>query len=262
MPKRKHRPHHPDDFLRYRDGHQHDWNASRPLHPHPAHLEQEIDSLGRERRRIITENETIIDGNRALQSEVTRAKDKIHVLGQMIPQLQAEKETQIRELIQTELKLEAELRSKEPLKSEVRQLRAEVDDLNTSLHDLSSRANILREEITEAKVENEEVALMKDDVKMLHKLLIEARKTLEYEKRAREERVQEKQLTEDNLVRMRREIENLRAEQKGGGTKETRFEVGVYEATDRSPEARPRRRFDDSYDRTWTSRDDHGRHKR
>ncbi|CAN1296034.1 Protein FLX-like 3 [Linum perenne] len=175
MPKRKHRPHHPDDFLRYRDGHQHDWNASRPLHPHPAHLEQEIDSLGRERRRIITENETIIDGNRALQSEVTRAKDKIHVLGQMIPQLQAEKETQIRELIQTELKLEAELRSKEPLKSEVRQLRAEVDDLNTSLHDLSSRANILREEITEAKVENEEVALMKDDVKMLHKLLIEAR---------------------------------------------------------------------------------------
>ncbi|CAN1137654.1 Protein FLX-like 3 [Linum perenne] len=234
MPKRKHRPHHPDDFLRYRDGHQHDWNASRPLHPHPAHLEQEIDSLGRERRRIITENETIIDGNRALQSEVTRAKDKIHVLGQMIPQLQAEKETQIRELIQTELKLEAELRSKEPLKSE----------------------------ITEAKVENEEVALMKDDVKMLHKLLIEARKTLEYEKRAREERVQEKQLTEDNLVRMRREIENLRAEQKGGGTKETRFEVGVYEATDRSPEARPRRRFDDSYDRTWTSRDDHGRHKR
>ncbi|CAN0876298.1 Protein FLX-like 3 [Linum grandiflorum] len=164
--------------------------------------------------------------NRALQSEVTRKYGEIDKLEQIIPQLQAEKETNIRELIQTGLKLEAELRSREPLKVEVRQLRAEVENLNTSVDDLTSFASSLRQEIARVKAEKRQVPQMEVEIDEMHKQLIEARITLEYEKRANYEEAQNSQRMENYLVSLHRQIQEVREEQQGEGTKEPRLGGG------------------------------------
>ncbi|CAI0552385.1 unnamed protein product [Linum tenue] len=178
MSKRKHRHRHPDDLVGYRDGHQHDRNnRSRPVQQlDPVALEEELDDLDREMRRIISENQAIIDDNIALQSELARTNDKIHRLEERLPQLQAEKETHIRELIHTGLKLEAEVRSREPLKSEVRQLRVEVENLRDSVEDYTAIEYSLQEDIKEVKMANKSVPSLKADVDMMHEQLLDARK--------------------------------------------------------------------------------------
>ncbi|CAN1851576.1 Protein FLX-like 3 [Linum perenne] len=248
MSERERRSRQSVGFQGYQDGRVHDQNRSMPLHIHPALLEDERDVFDKEMRRINTKNQAIINQNRALQSEVTRKYVEIDRLEQVIPQLQAEKETNIRELIQTGLKLEAELRSMEPLKMEVWQLRAEVESLNTSVEDLTSLVNGLRHEIARVEVENKQVPLMEADIDTMQNELIEARRTFEYEQRAKHDEVQEKQRIENYLVSLRREIEELRAEQLDEGTNEPSLEGGGYQRMDLNPGTQNGDRFSDDYD--------------
>ncbi|KAL7001168.1 hypothetical protein U1Q18_002322 [Sarracenia purpurea var. burkii] len=67
--------------------------------------------------KIFGEKRRVIDENVILQRELVAAKDEIHRLGEIIPKLRAE--AHARELIEGGLKLEAEARTLEPLRTEV-----------------------------------------------------------------------------------------------------------------------------------------------
>ncbi|KAG6601786.1 Zinc finger protein CONSTANS-LIKE 16, partial [Cucurbita argyrosperma subsp. sororia] len=183
-----------------------------PLPIHPAALEEELDLQHREMQRIISDNRMVIDDNTILQRELSAAKEEIHRLNQAIPKILNDKEAQSRELLERGLKLEAELRASEPLKSEVMQLRSEIQKLNTLRQDLSSQVQSLTKDVTRLQAENQQLNAMRADMDGLHKELIEARRAYEYEKKANEEQIEQKQVMEKNLVSMAREIEKLRAE--------------------------------------------------
>lgn len=186
--------------------------APAPLPIHPAALEEELELQRREMQRIISDNRMVIDDNTILQRELSAAKEEIHRLNQAIPKILSEKESQSRELLERGLKLEAELRASEPLKSEVMQLRAEIQKLNTLRQDLSAQVQSLTKDVTRLQAENQQLNSMRADMDGLHKELIEARRAYEYEKKANEEQIEQKQAMEKNLVSMAREIEKLRAE--------------------------------------------------
>ncbi|KGN45961.1 protein FLX-like 3 [Cucumis sativus] len=183
-----------------------------PLPIHPAALEEELELQRREMQRIISDNRMVIDDNTVLQRELSAAKEEIHRLNQVIPKIVSEKESQSRELLERGLKLEAELRASEPLKSEVLQLRAEIQKLNTLRQDLSAQVQSLTKDVNRLQAENQQLNSMRADMDGLHKELIEARRAYEYEKKANEEQIEQKQSMEKNLVSMAREIEKLRAE--------------------------------------------------
>jgi chromosome segregation ATPase len=176
-------------------------------------LEEELDIQHREIRRIISENTLVVDENTHLQSKLTAAKDEVHRLGQVIPNLRAEKEQRVRELTQRGLKLEAELRGSEPLRVEVKQLKAEVKSLDTVRKDLSSQVRGLKDEISHLEAENRQKDSMRDDIDGMRNKIVEARRAIEYEKKTHEELVELNQAMEKNLISMAREIEKLRAEQ-------------------------------------------------
>nr|XP_048319139.1 protein FLX-like 3 isoform X2 [Ziziphus jujuba var. spinosa] len=167
----------------------------------------------REMQRVLAENRHVIDDNTLLQRELTAAKDEIHRLGQVIPKLRAEKEANIRVLIERGLKLEADLHASEPLRAEVIQLRTEIQKLNSLRLELSSQVQGLTKDINQLQAENQQLVGMRADVDGMHKELVEARRAYEYEKKANEEQVEQKQAMEKNLISMAREIEMLRAEQ-------------------------------------------------
>lgn len=207
-------PRHPENFRSSRDGPRPVVSRGPgPLPFHPAALKDELEMQNREMKEIITENRLVIDDNTHLQRELRAAKDEIHRLGQVIPNLQAEKEEQARELIERGLKLEADLRASEPLRAEVTQLRAEVQKLNALRQELSAQVQRLTHDVNHAQAENQQLIDMRGDVDGMHKELIEARRAYEYEKRAKEEQVEQKQAMEENLISMAREIERLRAEE-------------------------------------------------
>lgn len=150
-----------------------------PLPIHPAALEEELELQRREMQRIISDNRMVIDDNTVLQRELSAAKEEIHRLNQVIPKIVSEKESQSRELLERGLKLEAELRASEPLKSEVLQLRAEIQKLNTLRQDLSAQVQSLTKDVTRLQAENQQLNSMRADIDGLHKELIEARFEME-----------------------------------------------------------------------------------
>ncbi|KAJ7943166.1 Protein FLX-like [Quillaja saponaria] len=231
MSGRNRMPGQSDGFRGYHDGHRPVMNRRPgPIPIHPAALEEELEIQHREMQRIIVENRLVIDDNTILQRELTAAKEEIHRLGKVIPKVQAEKGAQTRELIERGLKLEADLQASEPLRAEVMQLRAE------------------------------QLIAMRSDIDGMCKELVEARRAYEYEKKANEEELEQKQVMEKNLISMAREIEQLRTAERlnserrrglGGG--------GGYGMLNRSPEMRyPSAAYGDGYGSAWGPYDKHG----
>ncbi|KAI5001492.1 hypothetical protein ZWY2020_026142 [Hordeum vulgare] len=141
----------------------------------------ELSSRG-EIRRIRDDNQQLVDDIVGLRQAMSRLKEDLHSTSQVIPKLRAEKELESRELTQRNLKLEAELRSLEPLRQDALQLRSEAGSLES-----------LRQELTA-------------------KELIRARAAIDYEKNAKPELMAQVQTVEKDLVSMAQESEKLRAE--------------------------------------------------
>lgn len=175
MAGRNHIPRHSDGVRGFHDGHSvlNRGPASMPLHS--AALEEELEIQHREIHRIISENRHVIDDNTHLQMELTAAKDEIHRLGQIIPKLRADKEAQVRELIDRGLKLEAELRASEPLRAEVVKLRADVQKLNSSKQELTAQVKGLTKDINLMQAENKQLTAMRADIEGMRNELAEAR---------------------------------------------------------------------------------------
>ncbi|XP_057477255.1 protein FLX-like 3 [Actinidia eriantha] len=239
MAGRNRLPRQPEDFRGFRDGPRpvmHRGPGPFPLPP--AALEEELEIQYRDMQRILAENRHMIDENVIMQRELAAAKDEIHRLGQIIPNLRADREVQARELIERGLKLEAELRTVEPLRTEVIQLRAEAQKLNALRQDMSSQVQTLTNDLTRLKAENKQVDSLKADIDGLHKELLEVRRAFEYEKKANEEQVEQKQAMEKNLVSMAREIEKLRAEELSVDRRARGLGAGGYGMLNGSPEMR------------------------
>ncbi|CAL5396566.1 unnamed protein product [Camellia sinensis] len=214
MAGRNRLPRQPEGFRGFRDGPQPVLHRGPgPLPLHPAAMEEELEIQHRDIQKILAENRHVVDENVMLQRELEATKDEIRRLGHVIPQLRADREVQTRELIERGLKLEAELHAVEPLRTEVMQLRAEAQKLDALRQDLSGQVQTLTKDISRLKTENQQLNDLKADIDGLHKQLLETRRAFEYEKKANEEQVEQKQAMEKNLVSMAREIEKLRAEQ-------------------------------------------------
>lgn len=151
-----------------------------PMPIHTAALEEELEMQHREMQRIILENRHVIDDNTILQRELAAAKDEIHRLGQVIPNLRAEKEADARKLIERGLKLEADLRASEPLRGEVIQLRSEIQKLNSLRQELSSQVQGLTKDINLLQAENQQLIAMRSDIDGMHKELVEARFDIDF----------------------------------------------------------------------------------
>ncbi|KAG6398935.1 hypothetical protein SASPL_140407 [Salvia splendens] len=256
MAGRNRMPHHPDSFRgAHEDPHSLPHGMPMPLPPHPAVLEEELEFQHRDIQRLLTENRHVIDDNVMLQRDLTSVKDEIHRLNQVIPKMHADKEARRRELIERAMKLEAELRSAEPLRVEIVQLRADTQKLSAQNKELSSHAQNMTKDINRLQSENKQVAPMKSDIDKMRKELVDARRVYEYEKKGNEELAEQNRAMEKNLIAMAREIEKLRAEQASAD----RRDAGGYGLLNGSPETRYPGPYGDVYGPgPWGSYDKRG----
>ncbi|XAR67637.1 hypothetical protein NMG60_11002481 [Bertholletia excelsa] len=184
----------------------------RPMPPHPAMLEEELEMQHVEIRRLLGENRRLVEDRMALQHELGVAKEELHRMNLAIADIRAEQDIRSRELIERGLKLEADLRAAEPLKNEAMQLRAEVQKLTTIKQDLTGQVQNLTQDFTKLKAENQQIPLLKAEIDGLRQELMRARNAFDYEKKANIELMEQRQAMEKNLVSMAREVEKLRAE--------------------------------------------------
>ncbi|KAL5579508.1 hypothetical protein UlMin_011950 [Ulmus minor] len=184
----------------------------RPLPPHPAILEEEIEMQHAEIRRLLADNRRLVDDRVAFQRELGAAKEEIHRLNLAMADIRAEEDLRSRELYEKGRKLEADLRATEPLKNEAIQLRAEVTKLNNLRQELSSQVQSLNQELGKLQADNQQIPHMKAEIDGLRQELMHARAAVDFEKKANIELVEQRQAMENNLLSMAREVEKLRAE--------------------------------------------------
>ncbi|XP_059645629.1 protein FLX-like 3 [Cornus florida] len=184
----------------------------RPMPPHPALLEEELEMQHAGIRRLWGENQTLVEDRRALQRELGAAKEELHRMNLAIADIRAEQEFRSRELFERGLKLEADLRMTEPLKKEAVQLRAEAQKLNAIRQDLAGQVQTLTKDLAKLQADNKQIPLLRNEMDGLHQELMHARTAIDYEKKANIELMEQRQAMEKNLVSMAREVEKLRAE--------------------------------------------------
>lgn len=184
----------------------------RPMPPHPAILEEELEIQHHEIRRLLGENRRLVEDRVALQRELGAAREELRRMNIAISDIQAENEMHSRQLIENGLKLEADLRATEPLKNEAAQLHAEVERLNSVRLDLSEQVQILKKDLAKLQTENKQLPDLRAEHERILQELMHARAAIDYEKKGGIELMEQRQAMEKNLVSMAREVEKLRAE--------------------------------------------------
>ncbi|KAL6134611.1 hypothetical protein ACLB2K_066840 [Fragaria x ananassa] len=180
--------------------------------PHPAMLEEELEMQHAEIRRLLADNQRLVEDRMALQHDLGAAKEEIHRMNVAFSDIHAEEELQSRELFVKARRLEADLRATEPLKNEAKQLRGEVQKLNGIRKELSTQVQTLTQDLSKLQSDNQQTPLLKSEIDGLHQELMHARNAVDYEKKANIELMEQRQAMENNLVSMAREIEKLSAE--------------------------------------------------
>lgn len=185
---------------------------ARPVPPHPALLEEELEIRHAEIRRLLGENQRLVEDRFALERELTAAKEELRRMNIAIADMRTDQELQSRELIERGLKLEADLRATEPVKNEAAQLRADIQKLNAIRQELSGQVQNLSQDLAKLRADNQQIPVLRTEIDGLHQELLRARTAIDYEKTANIELMEQRQAMEKNLVSMAREVEKLRSE--------------------------------------------------
>lgn len=183
-----------------------------PRPPHPAVYEEELELQHQEIRRLVGDNRRLAEDRIAFQQELVATKEEIHRLNLIIADIRAEKDAHSSKLIEKGLKLEADLRATEPLRNEVILLRADVQKLNAIRQELNEKVKTLTQDLKMAKVEHQQIPVLRSEIDGLRQELMRARAALDYEKKGNTELLDQRQAMEKNLVSMAREVEKLRAD--------------------------------------------------
>nr|XP_043624311.1 protein FLX-like 3 [Erigeron canadensis]XP_043624312.1 protein FLX-like 3 [Erigeron canadensis]XP_043624313.1 protein FLX-like 3 [Erigeron canadensis] len=185
---------------------------ARPMPPHPAILEEELEMQHHEIRRLLSENRKLVEDRVALQRELGAAREELRRMNNAVGDIQVETERSSRQLIEKGLKLEADLRASEPLKKEAAQLHSEVKRLSSIRHDLTGKVQMLKKELAKLQIDNDQLPGLRVEHEKVLQELMHARDAIDYEKKGGIELMEQRQAMEKNLVSMAREVEKLRAE--------------------------------------------------
>ncbi|KAG2623407.1 hypothetical protein PVAP13_3KG059600 [Panicum virgatum] len=200
-----------DDRRAYPDTHEGPRMRAAP-HPHPAFLEEELESQELELRRLLADNRALAEERADLNRELQAGKDELRHLNVIISDITAEKESYISKLVDKKRKLEAELRENEHLRDEIVQLRGEIEKLVAARKELSAEAASLMEDLTRERSVKHQLPMLKAELDGLQQELFHVRTACELERKGNFELVEQRKGMEKNMISMAQEIEQMRAE--------------------------------------------------
>ncbi|KAI5065092.1 hypothetical protein GOP47_0019787 [Adiantum capillus-veneris] len=184
--------------------------------PHPdmtvALLEQKILQQHEEIQKLLSENQRLATMHVALRQELAITQQDVQRVQQAFAGLQMEKEQQTRALTEKVVKLEADARATEPLKTELENAKAGAHKLLALRTDLSNQVTQLTQDLQKARNDAQAGSTMKVEMEALRDEIQRARAAFEYEKKANAELLEQRGVMEKNLVSMAKEMEKLRAE--------------------------------------------------
>ncbi|VAI15277.1 protein FLX-like 3 isoform X2 [Triticum urartu] len=175
-------------------------------------LEEEIQLHEIDFRRLMADRHALAEERMELHRELQAGKEEVRHLNMIIAEINAKKEAYISELVDKRRKLEAELRSNEPLRDEVVHLRGEIEKLLAVRKELSAKAASLMQELSRERSDKQQLPMLKAEIEGLQLELTHARNACELEQKGNFELVEQRKAMEKSMISMAQEIQQMRAE--------------------------------------------------
>ncbi|MED6168777.1 hypothetical protein PIB30_014299 [Stylosanthes scabra] len=180
--------------------------------PPPQVMEQKLATQHVEMQRLATENQRLAATHGTLRQELAAAQHELQMLHLQIGTVKAEREQQIRGMLEKIGKMEAELQAAEPVKHELQQARAEAQSLVVSREELIGKAQQLNQELQRIHADVQQIPALMTELEHLRQEYQHCRANFDYEKKLYNDHLESLQVMEKNYVSMTREVEKLRAE--------------------------------------------------
>lgn len=133
------------------------------LLPPPEVMEQKLASQHVEMQRLATENQRLAATHGTLRQELAAAQHELQILHAQTGAITAEREQQMRNLVDKIAKMESDLQAAEPLKLELQQARAEAQSLVVSRQELMSKRQQLNQDLQRVHADVQQIpALMSE----------------------------------------------------------------------------------------------------
>lgn len=135
--------------------------------PPPQVMEQKLAAQHVEMQRLATENQRLAATHGTLRQELAAAQHELQILHSQVGAVKAEREQQMRSLVDKIAKMEAELQSAEPLKVELQKARLEAQNLVVSRQELMSKAQQLTQDLQRAHVDVQQIPALMSELESL-----------------------------------------------------------------------------------------------
>jgi uncharacterized coiled-coil DUF342 family protein len=132
-------------------------------------MEQKLASQHGEMQRLATENQRLAATHGVLRQELAGAQHELQMLHAHVGSLKAEREQQMRAVVDKIAKMEAELKAAEPLKMELQQARGEAQNLVVVREELMAKAQHLSQEIQRVHAEVQQIPALISELERLRK---------------------------------------------------------------------------------------------
>lgn len=171
--------------------------------------QQKISAQNNEIQQLLSENQRLAATHVALKQELAAAQREVQQTQQAIKELQSSKDASIRMLGEKAVKMEAELRAREPLKAELPRVQTDIQNLQLVRKDLLSQVRILNKDLQKAQADVQSAQRLKLEVDDLRTEIERARVAVEYEKKSGAQLLAQNSALEKNVISMAREREEL-----------------------------------------------------
>ncbi|KAL7141210.1 hypothetical protein ABFS83_08G038300 [Erythranthe nasuta] len=196
-------------------------SAIRPPHggfPHfemlPPHevMAHKLSAQHIEIEKLVTENRRLAATHGTLRQDLATAQHDLQMIHAHIADAKAEKEQQMKGIVDKMSIMDSELEAAEPIKAELQKARAEALSSVATRQELISKAQQLNHDLHKAHSEAQQIPSLIAELDSLRQEYQHCRGTYDYEKKLYNDHLESLQVMEQNYTAMSREVEKLRAE--------------------------------------------------
>ncbi|KDP45738.1 hypothetical protein JCGZ_17345 [Jatropha curcas] len=182
-----------------------------PHHPSTI-LEDRIATQHRQIQSLFLENQKLASTHVTLKQELALAEEELRRSSVAAADIKAERDDQVRKVYERSLQMDAELRSIDALRTELVQVRMDVDNLTMYHQELTAELKAINSDLAKARMEADRVPAIKAEIENMQREIQRGRAAIQYEKKTHVNNLEHGKTMEQNMLVVGCEIEKLHAE--------------------------------------------------
>ncbi|CAI9107052.1 OLC1v1006326C2 [Oldenlandia corymbosa var. corymbosa] len=190
-------------------------DTHRLIHSHrqpQANPAAVIEAQQREIQILLRDNQRLAANHVVLNQELAAADQELRHLSSTAAKVKADCDARVREVYESSLKTEAELRSLDAMSVELVQVKSDIENMTVETKELTAKLREINEALASSAPQLEGFPGIEEELQTMRQEIKRGRAAIEYEKKMHASNLEQSEVLDKNVVSMAREIEKLRAE--------------------------------------------------